>query len=520
MLKKIPALLALILFFQIASAQSLDTLFKSKEDLLLDLSKQREVNSLEFQFFLPDSILNQEWINSSDLNLQAVNGGFLTKTFDDWSKYDSLQGIFPQANSIFLLYGEPTNYEGVISYLNTLYATGDFLPVSLQEESNESLILAAVKSIYEPYDTLSSWLVFDWKLIWVLVILSLFLILALGLILALVIFKARRNQREELRKAYDKDIIDPLTTILFTQSLEELKEMKPEELKEIFPAQLFPKPLFKEVLIERIIGLNKKMKGEFKGKLKELYKKLDLIKITEKNLKSKKWSYVTTGLVQVNEMDLSELLPEVKKHTNSKNFHVRSSAGATLLNLSQEADLSFLKNQDYPLSDWQQMNYLRIIKYVHPTKKLMIHELFQSPNESVRIFAIKLVAFLGRFDLIEQIKILVPSAQNSEKIEILQTYLTLGAHMEAEFINANITSEDEDVQKMAIKVAGKIGDEISEKILFQLLEETSDRGIRLLILESLKELNEVAFESYIQEHSNPENLQMREQLLDPLLQNV
>jgi len=226
MLKKIPALLALILFFQMASAQSLDTLFKGKEDLLVDLSKQREVNSLEFQFFLPDSILSQEWINSSDLNLQAVNGGFLTKTYDDWSKYDSLQSIFPQANSIFLLYGEPTNYEGVISYLNTLYATGDFLPASLQEQTNESLILAAVKSIYEPYDTLSTWLVFDWKLIWILVILSLFLILALGLILALVIFKARRNQREELRKAYDKDIIDPLTTILFTQSLDELKEMK------------------------------------------------------------------------------------------------------------------------------------------------------------------------------------------------------------------------------------------------------------------------------------------------------
>ena len=166
------------------------------------------------------------------------------------------------------------------------------------------------------------------------------------------------------------------------------------------------------------------------------------------------------------------------------------------------------------------MNYLRIIKYVHPTKKLMIHELFQSPNESVRIFAIKLVAFLGRFDLIEQIKILVPSAQNSEKIEILQTYLTLGAHMEAEFINANITSEDEDVQKMAIKVAGQLGDETSEKILLQLLEETSDRAKRLLILESLKELNETTFENYFDEHSSPENLQMKGQLLDPLLQNV
>ncbi|HCX74316.1 MAG TPA: hypothetical protein DHU93_01660, partial [Algoriphagus sp.] len=101
-------------------------------------------------------------------------------------------------------------------------------------------------------------------------------------------------------------------------------------------------------------------------------------------LKDSRWDIIASGLVQVNEMDLSELINEVKSFTNSKNFHVRSLAGATLLNLSEKVDLSFLKDQDYPLSDWQQMNYLRIIKFVGSSKFLNIPILFKSKNPSVR----------------------------------------------------------------------------------------------------------------------------------------
>ncbi len=111
------------------------------------------------------------------------------------------------------------------------------------------------------------------------------------------------------------------------------------------------------------------MKGEFKEKLKALYRKLDLDKRSIDSLKSNRWDKVTMGLVQINEMDLVEALPRVKYHANSSNFQVRTQAVATLLNLSEKVDLTFLRDQTFPLSLWQQMNYLRIIRFVSHQKK-------------------------------------------------------------------------------------------------------------------------------------------------------
>ena len=57
-------------------------------------------------------------------------------------------------------------------------------------------------------------------------------------------------------------------------------------------------------------------------------------------------------------MDLDEYLPLVKSQLYSPNFHIRSNATATFLNLSIEVDLSFLKKLRYPISNWQQTDEL------------------------------------------------------------------------------------------------------------------------------------------------------------------
>src|SRR5690606_27187943 len=111
-------------------------------------------------------------------------------------------------------------------------------------------------------------------------------------------------------------------------------------------------------------------------------------------------------------------LSEVKKHVNSPNFYIRSQAVATILNLSESIDLSFLRGQKFPLSRWQQMNYLRIIKYLHATRNLHINTLFDSENSSIRLFGYKLVRMLGRVDLLAELeeKFILSSVEG--KIEI------------------------------------------------------------------------------------------------------
>ena len=311
-----------------------------------------------------------------------------------------------------------------------------------------------------------------------------------------------------------------MTNLLFEKDLEEISQMSNEEISDIFPKSLFKKRLFKQVLIERIIGLNKKMKGEFKEKLKTLYKRLGLVELTKANLKDSRWDKISAGLVQVNEMDLGELINEVKSFTNSKNFYVRSLAGATLLNLSEKVDLSFLKDQDYPLSDWQQMNYLRIIKFVGSSKFLNIPILLKSKNQSVREFAIKLVRMLGRVDLIAELHMINEASTDDEKIELINTYDALGAHMEVEFINNCMLSANPDLKKIAVKAAGNLGNSYSEVILMDILVQTIDFRLRRACLTSLSKLNTETFEKFVSTQPLPENQELKAQIQDPLLSNV
>jgi len=73
--------------------------------------------------------------------------------------------------------------------------------------------------------------------------------------------------------------------------------MSDEDLESYFPSQFRGKQLYNEVLIENITSLNKKTKAEFKGKLKAMYRRLGLDKISEAKVKRKKWDFIVSGLV-------------------------------------------------------------------------------------------------------------------------------------------------------------------------------------------------------------------------------
>jgi hypothetical protein len=351
-------------------------------------------------------------------------------------------------------------------------------------------------------------------------ILLVFFLIAGGMIFFMILFKSRRNRREQLRIDFEKEISGPLSQVLFNLSLEEIKKLPNEEMKVYFPAHRLSNKLFKEVLIENIISLNKKMKGDFKDKLKALFKRLGLYKISESKVKSKKWDAIVSGLIQINEMDLEEFLPLVKKHLNSPNFHIRTNAAATLLNLSREVDLSFLKNQKYPLSNWQQMNYLRIIKYLYPTRKLLMVSLFDSENITVRLFGYKLVRMVGRVDLVENIDKIANTASDEEKTEILKTIQVLGVPSYSGLINSSMQSTNNKLSKQAIKAAGSLGDKNSEKIILELLAQNRSFEIKMLLMESLKKLNYESFKTYVLNEEDQDVQAIYHHLEDPLLSHV
>ena len=485
---------------------------------------QKQVQGLSYQFFLPGSIQDGQVPVDSTFLFSKTDSGYVSVLFSDFGLLPSLEDSLI-LDSLpyrvgYVVFSKTENLKATQEYLANLVRNGDYELKFEEPNAFRDLVILATRFSYYPFTTYKLSFLADTKLFAVTVVILFFFLSAFSMIIYMLVMKAQKNNRERLQQEYDRLVIDPLTSLLFEKELEDISQMENQELYGYFPQDLLSKPLYRDVLIERIIGLNKKMKGEFKEKLKVLYRRLDLDKTSIHALKNKRWDKVTAGIVQINEMDLVEGLSEVKKHANSSNFHIRSQALAALLNLSEKVDLSFLRDQTYPLSVWQQMNYLRIIRFISLQKDLKLEILFESQNESVRIFGYKLVRVLGRMELIEVLSQLAPTVSDEEKIEILETFIVIGAHMEVGFVNHCLTSTNPKLVEAAAKAACVLGNQETVEIISRLLESETVFSKKLAFFKCLYELDRAQFENATALTPDPRVSEIRAHLLDPKLHHV
>ncbi|PZX56839.1 hypothetical protein LV84_01965 [Algoriphagus ratkowskyi] len=477
------------------------------------LISQGEIPGLQFQL-----------VNSSGQLLIDSTGE--TGSLAEFSAAHTLKNTIYQPDSVtstiqYLIFSEPYTFEATQEYVSNLLRNGDIELLGNEIWNGKDLISLASKEIYTPLLSGNYFSYFaDLKIFIVALTISLFLVFAVLMIVFMLVFKARRNHNEKLKALYDQYIVGPLSEILFEKTLEELESLSDEELFKNFPEKQLKKAVFEQVLVERIIALNKKMKGDFKLKLKALYKRLDLHTVSIKKLNSSKWANVVIGLVEINEMDLTEGLSEVKKHVNSPNFHIRSQAVATTLNLSDSVDLSFLRDQTFPLSRWQQMNYLRIIKFLNSSRELHINTLFSSENQSIRLFGYKLVRVLGLVDLLEELEEKFAAVSDEEKIEIIKAFEYLGVPAQSSMLNDSMRSDNVKLVTIAGKAAGAIGDDSNAKIIYEILETSPVFGLQLVLLRSLQNLNAGLYNQFITKDSDSDLQRINAHLLDPLLQDV
>lgn len=492
--------------------------------VMIFLAEQEEVPGLAYRlvFTSPDQIKNF----GADSIIDLTNNEFaISRRFDRLKDVFAWKNNFTPQDSIdseiqFTLYEQPVNWQKTRDFLNDALAKGEISISSQVIENGSDLISMAHHVPFQSSKKNGFGFFSDLKIFMITAIIVLFVVITISMMLFMIIFKSNKNKKERLRLEYDEKIVGPLSEILFDRSREEIKSLSSEDLHSYFPAELLIKPLFKEVLIERVLSLNKTMKGDFKQKLKALFKRLEFDKLSKESLSSLKWDRVVAGLVQINEMDLTEAETEVKKLVNSSNFQIRSQAVATLLNISKSVDLSFLRDQTFPLSRWQQMNYLRIIRYLQSQKDLHLESLFESENQSIRLFGYKLVRILGRVDLVQLMVDKFDKVSETEKIEMLYTFEVIGVPVDSKLITDSLRSDNEKLIRRSALAAGQIGDESTEVALWEILPNTTSFQLRKTILKSLKSLNPTKYNSFIKVNSLTDLQEINSHLLDPLLQDV
>jgi hypothetical protein len=487
-----------------------------------------EVPGLEFiiHFKTLDDTTDLTLLNFSQ-HADSVNFWF-SDTIPLFNKAVELYGNlsrFPEGSGSirFLLFKREVTESGVVEYLDNLIRNELFLlssKVKNQFGNEGELVVLGTNTPFRPYYKLKVKILSDVKMLLLLASLSVFFIVSLLMVLVMFVIKSKKRRKEILTLRFKQLCYGPISDLLFDDDPERLIQLKKDDLVALFPKGHLNIELFKDVIIHEIISLNKNMKGDFKARLKLIYRKLELDRHSIQKLSSKRWDTVTSGIVEINEMDVIEAAPIVEKFASHENFYIRSNAVATMLNISNDMTLKVLADQQYPLSRWQQMKYYRIIKFLNSQGKVQVNLLFESENESVRVFGIKLVRYLGLVDRLPLLQKMYGSASLNEKIEILKCYNNFNFVDGLDDVYEDLFTKDKALLLNAVKVLKNLGSEVSTIVLMERLKKTGDFECKLKILDAVNALNpEMVVEDYLTK--NDEDVeQMIAHIKDPLLSHV
>lgn len=420
----------------------------------------------------------------------------------------------------FLIFDDPADSTALETYFGDLVKNEIYIPdlgPALPNSQGELIILGN-KIPFKPFYKIKIQILSDMRMILLIVVLSLFFVIALILVLAISVIKTRKKAHDVQVARFKNLIYEPLSRLLFEFSLEELKEMDVAELTAFFPVKFIKQKLFQDVLIQELISLNKNMKGDFKPKIKLVYRKLSLDVRSCEKLKSNRWDIINTGITEINELDLVEALPKIRNFVNSKNFYIRSNAVGTLMNISPQLDLNILATQTYPLSRWQQMNYLRIVRYKKNIGDIEI--LFRSGNESVRIFAIKTIEVLGLANELEPLTEKYPSFSDKEKIAALKCFRSFGFIPNTKVLYPDLESENEELVLQSIGLLKIMEDSEVLETLFNKLVANPSFALRKTILGFVFQVDKNAYFSYLENNADEMTRAIHLHLTDPILSNV
>ncbi|SFG78417.1 HEAT repeat domain-containing protein [Pedobacter insulae] len=160
---------------------------------------------------------------------------------------------------------------------------------------------------------------------------------------------------------------------------------------------------FRNLLTQEILSAKKNMSGTAALFLQRLYLQLKLDEFALEDLSSKKWYIKAKALQDLGIMNLKNYLSKIYRQTNHRNELVRMEAQIAVIKLTGFEGLRFLDVVSYQINDWQQIKLLNELSYLPASNFNGIENWLLSNNESVVIFALKLVKNFHRFELHEQV---------------------------------------------------------------------------------------------------------------------
>lgn len=294
------------------------------------------------------------------------------------------------------------------------------------------------------------------------------------MVIYLIVANARRRTYKKWKNRADAMVSE----VIFSEVATDTEEVIPlnNHTQILLQNKRFRKLINKEILLAK-----KNMSGVAAIFLQKFYYQLGLQEDVLHQLASKKWHIKAKAIQDIGIMELREYLTKVYRQTNHKNELVRMEAQLAVIRLTGFSGLRFLDVVSYQINDWQQIKLLNELSHLSSDNFTEIEKWIASSNDSVVVFALKLVKNFHRFELYEQV--LTCLQQPNEKIR-KHAYLALEkiyTDTTSKVLLTYYDTETADNKAVMIQVIQEIGDETDIAILLSLVETASVEQQRTLV---------------------------------------
>lgn len=260
---------------------------------------------------------------------------------------------------------------------------------------------------------------------------------------------------------------------------------------------LLKKPFNRQVMMDEIINMKKNLSGTAADNLQKLYGQLGLKKDSLRKLEYSYWHIKAKGIQELSWMDQQDCLLKIYKLTNHKNELVRMEAQSAIINFSGFEGLRFLDIVSYPLLPWQQLKLLDQLSKISAESFTGIENWLGSDNDSVVMFALRLVRIYHRFELHDTVAKCLNNPAPAVRKCAVETLMHIYTEDTAALILNNYDTEDkayrlavldalremgtpENLVSFLIKEFGKEDNEIKMAAARALLEAENGEGARVL----------------------------------------
>lgn len=264
------------------------------------------------------------------------------------------------------------------------------------------------------------------------------------------------NKRE--LNYYDwKELADDLITMAIFFEPDGL-DLLNQTVVEISPKvkKLLPNIHFRAILTNQLLSAKENMIGSSGDNLNHLYTQLSLETFALKKIKSKSWYKIANGIKELGLMDLKKYRLDIEPFLKYRRTLIRIEAQNTMLKFNGFQGLRFLDTATYSISEWHQLKLLEELAQLPPDDFTGIDNWLNSNNDSVVLFALKLVRNYHLFQFHEQ---------------LTQLY----------------SHQNEDIRLHAIIAIKGIPDETTANSLIEIYPKETIK-IKLEILNALKEI--------------------------------